>query len=252
VGLDPEPGRLPPGFSPDIPGLLAFNRMAIEATRDLVCAYKPNLAFYEALGPRGWGLLEATLTLIPPHVPTIGDGKRGDTPNTSRLYAEALFGTLGFDSATVSPYMGTDSLAPFLDWEGKGVWVLCRTSNPGASELQELQVAGPAGPEPLYLRALRLALAAPARAAVGLVVGATSPEDLQLVRRHAPEAPLLIPGVGAQGGDLRAAARAATGGPVVINASRSVLYGPESGDPAVAVRARALDLRDRINAAVPE
>lgn len=244
VGLDPEPESLPKQFSRDAVGILSFNRMVIEATSDLVCAYKPNLAFYEALGVDGPRLLEQTLALIPSHIPTIADAKRGDVPNTARMYARALFGSLGVDSATVSPYMGLDTLEPFFDWEGKGVWVLCRTSNSGARDLQDLPLSDDMA---LYLRVLRMVQDASAKAAKGVVVGATSPQQLEVVRTLAPEMPLLVPGAGAQGGDLAAAARADSSGPVVINSSRGILYGPPGSDVADGVRARATQLRGQIN-----
>jgi orotidine-5'-phosphate decarboxylase len=246
IGLDPDLGSLPNGFKRDASGVVEFNRVVVEATQDLVCAYKPNLAFYEALGSAGLRALEQTLRLIPPHVPTIGDAKRGDVPNTARLYAQALFGTWGFDSATVNPYLGLDSLEPFLEWEGKGVWVLCRNSNPGAADLQDL----PAGREtaPLYARVVAMVRDASARADKGLVVGATSARELGAVRELAPEMPLLVLGVGAQGGDAREAMRASDTGPAVISVSRSVLYGDDESDPAWAIRRRAEKMRLHLNA----
>lgn len=250
VGLDPEPSMLPAGFSRDAQGIVAFNRVVIEATKDLVCAYKPNLAFYEAHGSAGVHALEETLALIPPHVPTIGDAKRGDVPNTARLYAQALFGAWGFDSATVSPYLGLDSLEPFFEWPDKGVWVLCRTSNAGAADLQALPIFGEDGAQPLFVRVLRMIRGAPSRADKGLVVGATAAEEIDLVHAHAPGMPLLMPGVGAQGGDVQAAIRAARSGPVVVNASRSILYaadGVDERDVRSGIRCRATELRDRLN-----
>ncbi len=241
---------LPSGYSRDADGIYSFNRTLIEATHDLVCAYKPNFAFYEALGYAGLRALERTLAIIPEHIPTIADAKRGDVPNTARLYAQALFAGWNFDSATVSPYMGPDSLEPFLDWPGKGVWVLCRTSNPGASYLQSLEVAGGTVTSPLFARVIEMVDALPSRADKGLVVGATSPKELRQVRARVPAMPLLLPGIGAQGGDVLAAAHAAATGPVVINASRSVLYGSGAGDTASAVRERAAALKDRINSSL--
>ncbi len=247
VGLDPDLERLPDGFSRDTEGIVEFNRVVIEATSDLVCAYKPNLAFYEALGIEGLRALEETVLAIPSHVPTIADAKRGDVPNTARYYAAAFFDEFGFDSITVSPYLGPDSLEPFLEREGKGVWVLCRTSNPGASAVQDWRVSGSDGDSPVYLEVVEMVLSAPSAADKGVVVGATSPEVLRRVRERAPQLPLLIPGLGAQGGDEEAAVRAAATGPVVINSSRGVLYGPQGGDPVAAVRRRALEARDRLN-----
>lgn len=249
VGLDPEPGSLPAGFSRDAAGIVAFNRIVIEATSDLVCAYKPNLAFYEALGSAGLKALEETLEMVPSHIPTIGDAKRGDIPNTARFYAQALFGVWGFDSVTLNPYLGMDGLAPFLEWPGKGVWMLGRTSNAGAADLQTASCGDdPLEGGPLYMRALRLFAEVESAADKGVVAGATSPADLARIREVAPRMPLLIPGVGTQGGDARAAVEASASGPVVINASRSVLYGQESADPAAGVRARAGRLREYLNA----
>lgn len=249
IGLDPELDSLPDGYSRDPVGVTAFNRTVINATQDLVCAYKPNLAFYEALGSDGLRALEDTLAFIPSHIPTVGDAKRGDIPNSARMYARALFGTWGFDSVTVNPYLGMDSLMPFLDWQDKGVWMLCHTSNPGAGDLQELGCEG----EPLYASALRLFMAAPAQATKGVVVGATSRLDLQRVRELAPEMPLLIPGIGAQGGDARAAVEASGTGLVVVNASRSILYASGDGYGSVEgtvphkIRAAAVRARDALN-----
>ncbi len=241
IGLDPDFDLLPGDYARDASGVVAFNQSVIEATSDLVCAYKPNLAFYEAMGSAGLRALERTLALIPGHIPTIGDAKRGDVPNTARAYARAMFGAFGFDSVTVNPYMGPDSLAPFLEWEDKGVWVLCRTSNAGAGAVQDLPV-GTGAIEPLYERILRMLLDLPARADVGIVVGATSPAELARMRTIAPALPLLIPGLGTQGGEARTAVEAAETGPVVINSSRSILYGPDA-----TVRERALRARDELN-----
>lgn len=247
LGLDPDLESLPDGYSRDVFGVELFNRTVIEATSDLVCAYKPNLAFYEALGIAGLRTLEATLAMIPTHVPTIADGKRGDIENTSRLYARAIFDTFGFDSATVNAYMGRDSLQPFFDWAGKGVWVVCRTSNPGAADLQALVVNSDGPPEPLWVRVLRMVQKAPSCADKGVVIGATLPEDIRTLRGMAPDMPLLIPGVGAQGGDAGPAVGASATGPVVINASRSILYQPGASDPGAAIRSAAERLRDQLN-----
>lgn len=247
VGLDPEPDLLPAGYSRDAQGVAAFNRTVIEATRDLVCAYKPNFAFYEALGTEGLRALEHTLEHIPPCVPTIADAKRGDVPNTARLYARAVFGAFGFDSVTVSPYMGADSLEPFLAWAGRGVWVLCRTSNSGAADVQDLAVGGQET-APVYERVVRMIDGIGGRADTGLVVGATAPRELDAIRALSPAVPLLIPGIGAQGGALNAAVRASRSGPVVINSARSVLYCETDAGVEGGIRRRALALRDRINA----
>lgn len=248
LGLDPDPAHLPAGIPYSRDGVIEFNRLIIEATSNLVCAYKPNLAFYEALGSAGVAALEATVAAIPSHIPTIADAKRGDIGNTARMYSAAVFDTWGFDSVTVNPYLGIDSLEPFFAREGKGVWVVCRTSNAGGGDFQSLRVENGTQSELLFESVIRSVLAAPGAADVGLVIGATAPAELIRTRSLAPTAPLLIPGVGAQGGDVRAAVQAGATGPVVINASRSVLYGPPEGGLVESIRSRAAALRDELNA----
>ena len=248
VGLDPDPDRLP-----EIP-VAEFNRAVIEATQDLVCAYKPNLAFYEALGVDGWRALEATLKAIPDHIPVIGDGKRGDIGNTATAYARALFETWGFDAATVNPYLGRDSLEPFTRYKDKGVFIVCRTSNPGARDLQDLTLAGDStGVRPLYQQVALMATEWNAFGNIGLVVGATYPEELRIVRDLCPDMPILIPGVGAQSGQLEASVQAgvdARGQRAIINASRQVLYASQGPDFAQAARAEAIRLRNAIRDAL--
>jgi orotidine-5'-phosphate decarboxylase len=253
VGLDPELGRLPDavrGASVE-EALVTFNAAVVEATADLVCAYKPNAAFYEAHGPDGVRALIRTIALIherAPAVPVLLDAKRGDLANTSRLYARASFDVCGADAVTVQPYMGEDALAPFLERADRGVFVLCRTSNPGAGELQDVQVEG----EPLYLRVARLAAGRwNARGNCGLVVGATWPAELRAIRAAAPDLPILLPGIGAQGGDLEGSVRAgvdARGQGLLISASRTVLYASSGRDFARAARAEAERLRAAIEA----
>ena len=253
IGLDPEPEHLPEHLRDQPDAILAFNRAIIEATADLVCAYKPNLAFYERLGPAGLTILQETLRLIPSHIPTIGDAKRGDTDNTDRQYARALFDIYGFDAVTVNPYLGQDSLQPFLDYQEKGILVVCRTSNPGARNLQDLLVSQEGGqPAPLYEHVARQVLKWNTAGNAGLVVGATYPEELQRIRQIAPELPILVPGVGAQGGDLASAARDGTdaaGERAIISASRSVIYASAGRDFAERAAQVASTLRDAANQA---
>ncbi len=246
VGLDPDPALMPKVSH------LAFNKAIIDATADLVCAYKPNLAFYEAMGIEGMKLLQKSIEHIPGHIPTIGDAKRGDIGNTAKSYAKALFVILGVDAATVSPYLGSDSLKPFIEHQDKGVFILCRTSNPGAVDFQSLtDVNG----VPLYQAVAKKAKDWNVHGNIGLVVGATYPEELKIIRKLCPEMPLLIPGVGAQGGDLASVVMYgvdAKGGNIIVNVSRQVLYASKGSDFAEAARRAAQKLRDDINGLVSQ
>jgi orotidine-5'-phosphate decarboxylase len=240
IGLDPDPELMP---AVDV---LQFNKAIIEATCDLVCAYKPNLAFYEALGTEGLSILEKTIRYIPADIPVIGDAKRGDIGNTARAYAKALFSVLGFDAATVNPYLGYDSLEPFINYQDKGVFILCRTSNPGASDFQDLHTDG----LPLYEAVAHKAKEWNIHGNIGLVVGATYPEELKKVRSICPEMPLLIPGIGAQGGDLASAVGYgvdAQGEKAIINVSRQILYASREKDFARVARNVAEKIRNQIN-----
>ena len=250
IGLDPDPQNLPPHllerFSlPD--AVVAFNRSIIEATLDYSCAYKFNLAFYEILAEDSWRVLEESLAFIPRNVITIADGKRADIGNSARFYADALFSKLEFDACTVSGYMGRDSVAPFLGYEGHGVFVLVRTSNPGALDFQELQV----GEERLYQVVARKARTwdddLPGE--VGFVVGGTEPSAIRAVRAICPEEPLLIPGIGTQGGDVAAVMSAAGDGPVIVNSSRQIIYASSGQDFAAAAGLEARRLRDQLRTA---
>ena len=241
IGLDPDPELMPPGVS-----VLDFNNAIIEATYDLVCAYKPNLAFYEAMGVEGLRALAATVGCIPDTVPVIGDAKRGDIGNTAKAYARALFEGYGFDAVTVNPYLGGDSLEPFIEYEDKGVFVLCRTSNPGSADLQDLKV----GKQHLFEVVAKKALEWNEYGNIGLVVGATYPDDIRRVRRICPDMPILIPGVGKQGGDLEAAVRSgvdANREKAIINSSRGIIFASKGKDFAEAARAAAIETRDEIN-----
>ena len=241
IGLDPDPELM---LGTDV---VQFNRAIIEATSDLVCAYKPNLAFYEALGTSGLAVLEETVKYIPDGVPVIADAKRGDIGSTAKAYARALFSTFGFDAATVSPYLGYDSIEPFVSYEDKGVFILCRTSNQGAQDFQDLHTDG----LPLYEVVARKAGEWNVRGNIGLVVGATYPEELKKVRSICPEMCLLIPGIGTQGGDLASAVSYgvdARGERAVFSVSRQILYASETRDYAEAARATADRIRQEINA----
>jgi orotidine-5'-phosphate decarboxylase len=248
VGLDPDPKLMPPNL-----GLFEFNREIIEATVDLVCAYKPNLAFFEAQGIQGLKALEKTLAHAPKGIPVIGDAKRGDIASSSEAYARALFQTFGFDAATVNPYLGHDSIAPFIAYADKGVFILCKTSNAGSADFQESLCSDPALPtnaRPLFELVALKAREWNTRGNIGLVVGATYPEQLRRVRELCPELPLLIPGIGAQGGDLASVVRYgvdANGEKAIINCSRQILYASKGKDFAQGARREALKLRDQIN-----
>jgi orotidine-5'-phosphate decarboxylase len=244
IGLDPDPDLMPPV------DIVRFNREIIDATSDLVCAYKPNLAFYEAQGITGLQALEKTIAHIPDSIPVIGDAKRGDISSSSRAYARALFDALGFDAITVNPYLGHDSISPFTDYADKGIFILCKTSNPGAGDFQESLYLQREGSIPLFEMVALKALEWNVNENIGLVVGATHPQQLQRIRELCPELPLLIPGIGAQGGDLETTVRYGTdarGERAIINCSRQVLYASKEKDFASAARREALSLRERIN-----
>ena len=251
IGLDYDPQLAPASVraaaSDAAAAAATFNRAIIDATADLVCAYKPNLAFYEALGPPGMTALRETIRHVPDGVLVIADAKRGDIGNTMQRYAQALFDVYAFDAATVSPFLGRDALEPFLARPDRGTFVLCRTSNPGATEIQDLPVNG----APLYEVVARRVESWDTHRNTGLVVGATQPRELARIRALCPETPILVPGVGAQGGDAATAAAAATkgGALALINVARQVLYASPAPDFATAARDAALRLRDLCNRA---
>ncbi|HHW88718.1 MAG TPA: orotidine-5'-phosphate decarboxylase [Chloroflexi bacterium] len=252
VGLDPAPDQIPTLYrqSDDdaAAAILAWNRAIVAQTADLVCAYKPNIAFYEALGAAGMATLRATLAAIPADIPVILDAKRGDIGSTAAAYAAACFDDLKADAVTLSPYLGRDSIDAFARYADKGLFVLCHTSNPSAGEFQELEIADWRSldrepNQPLYVHVARTAVSWSPN--VGLVVGATFPEAVARVRAAAPRAWFLAPGIGAQGGDLEttlAAGLRADGLGVIVNASRSIA---NAADP----RRAAQEMRAAINAA---
>jgi orotidine-5'-phosphate decarboxylase len=246
VGLDPDPERMP-----DNAGVFKFNKAIIDATADLVCAYKPNIAFYEALGNEGMDALKQTVGYVPDDIPVIGDAKRGDIGNTAKAYARALFDYFHFDAVTANPYLGFDALEPFIQRQDKGVFILCRTSNASAIDFQSLRCET----EDYGCRSLFEIVALKAsqwntHGNIGLVVGATHVEELKLIRNSHPDMPLLIPGVGAQGGDLFATIRYgvnARGEEAIINSSRGIIYASRGEDFAQAARQAASSLREQIN-----
>ena len=248
VGLDPDPARLP------VADAAEFNRSIVSATADLVCTYKPNLAFYEALGLPGWRALEKTVQHIRDAAPRciiIGDCKRGDIDSSAAAYATAMFDVWGFDAVTVNPWGGMDTVEPWLTKPEKGAFIWCRGSNRGAADIQDVAVKGMGDlNQPLYLRLARRSQQRAAQGNLGLVVGATAPQQLADVRGVCPDMPILIPGIGAQGGDLADSVRCgvdAGGRLAVINASRSVIYASSDAGYASAARDAATRLRDDIN-----
>ncbi len=245
VGLDPDPKLMP-----DKIDVFEFNKAIIDATSDLVCAYKPNFAFYEALGNEGLDALKRTADYIPEDIPVIADAKRGDIGNTAKAYAKALFDILNFDAATVNPYLGFDSIEPFIQYRDKGVFILCRTSNAGAADFQSLRCETENGPRPLFEIVALKASQWNIYGNIGLVVGATYPKELRLIRQSYPDMPLLIPGIGAQGGDLALTIRYGVDAQrekTIINSSRQIIYASREKDFAEAARQAALSLRDQIN-----
>ncbi|MGD9890276.1 MAG: orotidine-5'-phosphate decarboxylase [Dehalococcoidia bacterium] len=247
VGLDPDPDRIPNG---EISGYL---REIIAATHDLVCCYKPNLAFFEALGPDGIALLRETRDAIPKDIPILADAKRGDIGNTAAAYARALFDAWEFDAATVNAYGGHDTIEPFLAYADRGVYVWCRSSNPGAGDFQDLLMTDQSGEQrPLYEVIATSVSKWNTHGNAALVAGATYPEQIARLRSLCPDLPFLLPGVGAQGAALRDAVQAArfpAGGGFIVNASRGVLYAAAGPDFAEAARREAVSLRDAIAAA---
>jgi len=245
IGLDPDIGKMPEGVS-----IFKFNKAIIEATADLVCAYKPNFAFYEALGIEGIKALKNTIEYIPEEIPVIGDAKRSDIGNTSRAYAQAVFSVLKCDAITVNPYMGFDSVAPFIEYHDKGIFVLCRTSNTGSADFQSLESKYQGNTMMLYEVVAHKASEWNKYGNIGLVVGATYPDELHQIRRLLPEMLLLVPGVGAQGGDLDKVVKYGINDRregMIINSSRQILYASSGKDFAKAARSIASDLREQIN-----
>ena len=253
VGLDPEPARFPGALRGDANRIHDFCARIVDATADLAIAFKPQIAYFAA--HRAEGQLEQLMHHIrraAPHVPVILDAKRGDIGSTAEQYAKEAFERYGADAVTLSPFMGFDSIEPYLKREGKGAFLLCRTSNPGGDDLQNQRLASVEGEPLLYEHVARLAQGPWNRnGQLGLVVGATYPAEIERVRQVAPTVPLLIPGVGAQGGDAAATVRAGwrPDAPIIVNSSRAILYASAGEDFAAAARAEAMRTRDLLEAA---
>ena len=253
VGLDPEPSKFPGDWAGDASRIFDFCAAIVDATHDLAIAFKPQIAYFAA--HRAEDQLErlmAHIRQVAPDVPVILDAKRGDIGNTAEQYAIEAFERYGADAVTLSPFMGWDSVAPYLKYEGKGAFLLCRTSNPGGDDLQNQRLASVEGQPLLYEHIARLAQGPwNLNGQLGLVVGGTYPAEIERVRQVAPTLPLLIPGVGAQGGDAAATVRAGykAGAPIIVNSSRAILYASSGEDFAAAARREALKTRDVLQAA---
>ncbi|MGA7172179.1 MAG: orotidine-5'-phosphate decarboxylase [Candidatus Dormiibacterota bacterium] len=251
VGLDPDPEKIPSGLGQGIEAIRRHTLAIIDATAPYAVAFKPNLAFFERLGAPGFELLIEVVKVAGSHALVIADGKRGDIGSTSVAYAEAIFDVIGADACTVSGYLGHDSVRPFLDRPGRFAFILCRTSNPGASDFQDLVVQD--GGRPLYLHMALRAAEWNSEGTVGLVAGATWPSEISRIREAAPELPILLPGVGAQGADVIAAVHAAQGndgrGQYLVSSSRAISQASGGADFADAAAEAARALSDQIRGA---
>lgn len=253
VGLDPESTKFPAALRGDATKIYDFCAAIVDATADLVNSFKPQIAYFAAHGAEDQlEKLMAHMRKVAPHVPVILDAKRGDIGSTAEQYAKEAFERYGADAVTLSPFMGFDSITPYLKYEGKGAFLLCRTSNPGGDDLQAQTLADIPGQPRMFEHVAKLAQGPwNTNGQLGLVVGATRPHEIERVRAVAPTLPLLIPGVGAQGGDAVATVKAARigCGPIIINSSRAVLYASQGEDFAAAARQAAMETRDTLNRA---
>ena len=248
VGLDPDPARMPKHLAGEPDGIFQFCTGIVDATHDLVLAFKPQIAYFAAQGAEEqlWRLIEYIHENT--EIPVILDAKRADITSTSKMYAEEAFDIYGADALTVNPYFGLDSLQPFLDYKDKGIIILCRTSNPGSAEIQN--IVSQNGETVYEVVARKAAGEWNMHGNILLVAGATHPDELRRIRSIVGAMTLLIPGVGAQGGDIPALIESARGGGVIINSSRAVIYAGSGTDYSEAARAAALETRDAINEAV--
>ena len=249
VGLDPDPHRLPDFLGDGPSAVFRFNKAIIDATRDLCVAYKPNTAFYEAMGPAGWEVLKATIAYIGDDHLVIADAKRGDIGNTSQRYAQAFFGEMGAHALTVAPYMGEDSVRPFLGFADKWIILLALTSNTGS---EDFQLTPQEDEAPLYAKVMTKAMSWAGPDELMFVCGATHPEKFRELRQLAPDYFFLVPGVGAQGGDLQAVARFGMNDHcgLLVNSSRGIIYAGRGEDFAEKARAAAQDLQRQMAAAL--
>lgn len=249
IGLDVDPDKIPPFLSKEEDPIFAFNKAIIDATHSYAVAYKPNIAFYEAQGLKGWKSLEKTIAYLNenhPEIFTIADAKRGDIGNTSTMYAKTFFETLNFDSVTVAPYMGRDSVEPFLHFENKFTILLALTSNPGATDFQTVK----SGEEELFKNVLKTSKTWKNSERLMYVVGATQAEALGEIRKIIPDSFLLVPGVGAQGGSLEDVCKFGMNKNIglLVNSSRGIIYASQKEDFAVAAAEKAKELRDQMKA----
>lgn len=251
VGLDPQPSLFPESIGRSGASIRAFNQSIIEATSDIACCYKPNLGFYLPYGVEGIRALSHLREDVPDEIPILLDAKIGDIDTTTAAYARAYFDEWQFDAVTAHPYLGQDSLQPLIDYKEQGIFVLAKTSNPGSGLLQDREVESFEGDTvPVSVHIARHAASWNEHDNIGLVAGATYPREIAAIRRAAPELPLLIPGVGAQAGDLEEAVRGgldSAGFGILVNSSRGITYASSGDDFQDAARAAAIDLRDRIN-----
>lgn len=246
IGLDTSLDLIPSHFKKDISSIFEFNKQIIDATCDLVCAYKLNFAFYEQYGSKGFDELKKTFDIIPEDLLKIADAKRSDIGNTSRAYAKSLFEYFDADAVTINPYMGFDSVEPFLSFPDKLSFLLCLTSNQGAKDIQYLECNG----KPIYRHVIEKAMGWGDEEKLGFVVGATHHSELADLRSIAKKQVFLIPGIGAQGGSIAETMKANAGGPAIINVSRGIIYCSKEKNFAEQVRAKAIEYNALLNQTV--